>query len=53
MIPNMSFWHIDYFRLVIFKKQQTQEKLTAETFRLIKEAFYCRSVSLSILGREG
>ena len=24
---NMSIWHMDYFELVIFKEQQTQEKL--------------------------
>ena len=23
---NMPLWHIDYFELVVFKKQQTQEK---------------------------
>ena len=26
-LQNMSFWHKDYFRLIIFKKQQTYEKL--------------------------
>lgn len=23
--PNMPLWHLDYFRLIIFKKQKTQE----------------------------
>ena len=26
-LPHILFWHKDYFRLIIFKKQQTQEKL--------------------------
>lgn len=26
---NMPFWHKDYYRLIMFKKQQTQEKVVA------------------------
>ena len=39
--PNMPLWHKDYFKLVIFKKLQTQEKLwkPRETYPSIRNVY--------------
>lgn len=58
--PDMSLWHKDYFKLVIFKTLQTQEKLwkpsksypSVRNIYIFKEEI-CKGAFLSIPGSGG
>lgn len=46
--PNMPFWHVDYLGLIIFKKQQMEEKLWKQSrgHYFVKEMNIIREVSI-------